>query len=164
MNLFDIYSKFDKNIYLIVDSIRVKEKIEVLNKKDYINIFDKTNEAGTPDDYSPILIKINGLNVEQESISNLWDFTNVSSVIISSLEEDRILTKLRNLMYVENENGSKFLYRWYDSRMIFNINKLFSKNSLIDIFEGVDFWFIKKLDGNLKKYEIYNLIEGKSYV
>ncbi|RZG70737.1 DUF4123 domain-containing protein [Acinetobacter wuhouensis] len=160
MNIIEMHSKYDGNIYLIVDSIRVKEKIAVLNKSDYINLFDKTNEAGTPDDYSPILIKINNLNFKQEKISNLWDLTNVSSVIVSSLDEDEILVKLRNLMYVENENNSKFLYRWYDSRMVLNIDKLFSKNTLVDIFEGVDFWFVKKLDKNLEKYESYNLIEG----
>lgn len=161
MSIYEIYksSSFDQNLFIIVDSIRIKDKVENLAEFNYENIFDRTNESGTPDEFSPLIFEINLYNCKNEMINELWAKDDVLTIICTKLDKKSILNKLRNLLYLEDHLGNRYLFRWFDSRIIKNIKYLFSEDDLKDIFDGVDKWYLKKINIIEDRYFNFELIE-----
>lgn len=161
MSIYEIYksSSVDQNLFIIVDSIRIKDKVESLAEFNYENIFDRTNESGTPDEFSPLIFEINLYNCKNEIINELWAKDDVFSIICTKLDKKSILNKLRNLLYLEDYLGNRYLFRWFDSRIIKNIKYLFSEEDLKNIFDGVDKWYLKKINIIEGRYFNFELIE-----
>lgn len=162
MSIYELYKSksVDQYLFIIVDTIRIKDKLEKLVEFNYENIFDKTNESGTPDEYSPLIFEINFDNCKNEIINEIWSQSDVFSLIFTRIDKSKILKKLRNLLYVEDESRNRFLYRWFDSRILMNIKYLLKKEDLEEILFEVDKWYLKKIDLIKDCYINVELIEG----
>lgn len=161
MNIYEIYesNSVDQKLFVIVDAIRIKDKVAELVEFNYENIFDKTNESGTPDEFSPLIFEINFSNCKSEIINELWTQKDVLTIICTSLDKKSILSKLRNLLYLEDYLGNRYLFRWFDSRILKNLKYLFLEIELNDIFDGIDKWYLKKIDIQEGCYSNFELIE-----
>lgn len=162
MSIYEIYKSksIDQHLFIIVDAIRIKEKLDKLFEFNYENIFDKTNESGTPDEYSPLIFEITFDNCINESINELWSKSDVFSIVFTTLNKNKLLEKLRNLLYIEDELGNRYLYRWFDSRILMNIKYLLKREDQKQLFYEIDKWYFKKIDLMKDCYINVDLIEG----
>lgn len=162
MSIYEIFkSKLkDQHLFIIVDAIRMKENLHKLVEFNYENIFDKTNESGTPDEYSPLIFEITLDNSTNEIIGDFWSKSDVFSVICTRMDKEKILEKLRYLLYIEDEVGNRYLYRWFDSRILMNIKCLLQGGDLKELLYEIDKWYLKKIDLRGRCYINIELIEG----
>lgn len=158
MNIFDIKKNYlELNLFLVLDSAQISEYTETILKKvkqsdftEVYSLFAQTKENNLPWEVSPLLFNLSLLDDVNilKILDELWLHETVIQVIgvKKKIPLKVLMNKLKMLLELEMPDGTVSFFRWYDPRIMENINFLLEKKDSAELFRNIDFWFLTVID------------------
>lgn len=142
-----------KNTYLILDAAQISEETSIFLKKCQNNIhielyslFAGTAEGNAPFEVAPILIYFKDIQLLSDDVllflQKTWAHEQSLNLVFSSLALIEFIRKMKKYLTVEFPDGSQKIMRWFDPRVIKNINNILDGDQILEFYSDIACWII----------------------
>lgn len=170
MKISDIKKEYGNyNLYLVIDSAQNSEELikflKIIKLNSFLEIyslFANTKENNLPWEVVPLLLDLNEMT--NEDALNFIEFWWVEKNILQVLAVNKdyplklLINKLQKLMIFEMNDSRRFMFRWFDPRVMQNIEYLLNEEDLKSIYKGIFMWGVQYIDPNSGIKKIKNLV------
>lgn len=140
----DRHRKPDDNLYAIIDAARDEDLYMIsryIMKLEFQTLF-VGELAPVTLHVAPLLVQI----PEETEFFDLWAgrFGNSSGILmLSPSSPDELLVHLRKIFHVKSDDGTKYLFRYYDPRVFRPFLKTFEPDQVKDFFGPITWFFVE---------------------
>lgn len=142
------------NLYLIIDAAQQPEKITDFIRQKYgktnlifHSLFAGTQEGNVPFRASPIYIKMDTDNMYENSpicllFEELCQTESMINIIGSTQDEAIFVKHLKNYLSICDEDGTPYLFRWYDPRIGKYMHQILTEEQWLEFTAPIEVWWI----------------------
>lgn len=175
MKISDIKKEYGNySLYLVIDSAQNSEELikflKIIKLNSFLEIyslFANTKENNLPWEVVPLLLDLNEMTNEDalNFIEFWWAEKNILQVLAVNKDYPLklLINKLQKLMIFEMNDSRRFMFRWFDPRVMQNIEYLLNEKDLKSIYKGIFMWGVQYIDPNSGIKKIKNLVVDYVY-